>query len=234
MCNIWATDAETGDAGTTMTDADSRPASARRRILVAARELLREDSFAQFRIERVAGRAGLTRRTVYNQFDDREALYQASRLELLQAFEFDLPSEVPPEREPLASLEAFFREALEVFIRPEHIEVQASLLRDGATMAWLARLYQLRVERPLRITLESYLLSDENAFSLVPSDARFLAFDGVEMLKSSTWRNPQPAFTCRELALIFLDRLQAKHRAAASVPRRPDGPDSADNKPGLL
>jgi AcrR family transcriptional regulator len=211
-------------------DLDSRPASARRRILAAAREILRDDSFAQLKIERVAARAGLTRRTVYNQFDDRDALYQASRLELLQAFEFDLPSEVPPAREPLSSLEAFFREALEVFMRAEHVELQASLLRDGATLPWLTRTYQLRVERPLRITLESWLLSDENPCSLPPSEARFLSVDGVEMLKSSTWRNPQPAFTCRELSLIFLDRLRARHQAAAN----PSAPRDPDFSPGLL
>jgi AcrR family transcriptional regulator len=57
-----------------MTDPDTRPASARRRILAAAREMLREDSLAQLKIERVAARAGLTRRSVYNQFDDRDAL----------------------------------------------------------------------------------------------------------------------------------------------------------------
>jgi AcrR family transcriptional regulator len=215
-----------------MTDADSRPSSARRRILAAAREMLCEESFAQLKIERVAGRAGLTRRTVYNQFEDRDALYRASRLELLQAFEFDLPAEVPPAREPLASLELFFREALEVFVRPEHVELQASLLRDGGAMAWLARLYQLRVERPLRITLESWLLSDDNRHRLAPSDARSLAGDAVEMLKSATWRNQQPAFTCRELALVFLDRLRSKHDGAAVAgAARQEG---AAASPGLM
>jgi AcrR family transcriptional regulator len=211
-----------------MTDPDGRPASARRRILAAARDMLREESFAQLKIERVAGRAGLTRRTVYNQFEDRDALYQASRLELLQAFEFDLPSEVPPAREPLSSLESFFIQSLEVFLRAEHVELQASLLRDGNGMAWLTRLYQLRVERPLRITLESYLLSEENPCRLAPADARALALDGVEMLKSATWRNPQPAFTARELALIFLDRLESKRRAAASpLAARPGASESS-------
>jgi AcrR family transcriptional regulator len=192
--------------------------------------MLREESLAQLKIERVATRAGLTRRSVYNQFEDRDALYQASRLELLQGFEFELPSEVPPARETLASLEAFFQEALAIFMRAEHAELQASLLRDGPASAWLTRLYQLRVERPLRITLESWLLSEENQFNLPPSDARFLACDGVEMLKSATWRNPQPAFTCRELALIFLDRLQAKHRAVTEA----GPPPAAEGSPGLL
>lgn len=215
-----------------MTDPDMRPASARKRILAAAREILRDESLAQLKVERVANRAGLTRRSVYNQFDDRDALYQASRLQLLDRFEFDLPSEIPPARDPLASLESFFREALEVFTREEHVELQASLLRDGATSHWLTRLYQLRVERPLRITLESYLLSEENRFELPPSDARFMAQDGVEMLKSATWRNPQPAFTCRELALIFLDRLRARHDAArdAGTETKP----ASDGRSGLL
>jgi hypothetical protein len=139
---------------------------------------------------------------------------------------------VPPARVPLASLESFFGDALAVFMRAEHVELQASLLRDGPASAWLTRLYQLRVERPLRITLESWLLSEENRSSLPPSDARFLAHDGVEMLKSATWRNPHPAFTCRELALIFLDRLQAKHQAASAA-AAPSTPPT-NGSPGLM
>ena len=212
-------------------EADTRPSSARRRILAAARDMLREESFAQLKIERVAGRAGLTRRTVYNQFEDREALYRASRLELLESFEYDLPAEIAPGREPLDSLDCFFRDALDLFVRTEHVELQASLLRDGSGMSWLARIYQLRVERPLRITLESWLLSDENPHPVAPADARFLAAEGVEMLKSATWRSEQPAFTCRELALVFLDRLQGKQRSARALSV---GQGGATASPGLL
>lgn len=201
-----------------MTEIDGRPASSRRRILAAAREILRAESLAQLSMERVAGRAGVTRRTVYNQFDDRDSLYQASRLELLEAFEFDLPAEVPASHDPAAGLEAFFREALEVFTRPEHVELQASASRDALGAAWLPRLYALRVERPLRITLESWLLSEDNPARLQPAQARALAHDAVEMLKSATWRNAQSAFTCRELALVFVDRLMSK-RSPATPPR---------------
>jgi AcrR family transcriptional regulator len=211
-----------------MIDPDGRPASARRRILSAAQDLLREESLSQLSMERVAVRAGLTRRTVYNQFDDRDALYLASRMALLEAFEFDLPGEVPPARDPVTSLEAFFREALEVFTRAEHVELQASVSRDALDAPWLARTYQLRVERPLRITLESWLLSEENQARLPPADARALAHDGVEMLKSATWRSAQSAFTCRELALVFVDRLRSRQAALSSG----DGSASATRAPG--
>jgi AcrR family transcriptional regulator len=217
-----------------MIDPDGRPASARRRILSAAREILRTESLAQLSMERVAARAGVTRRTVYNQFDDREALFQASRLALLEAFEFDLPGEVPPARDPVASFEAFFREALEVFTRPEHVELQASVSRDALDAPWLARVYQLRVERPLRLTLESHLLSEENGSRLPPGDARFLAADGVEMLKSATWRSAQSAFTCRELALVFVDRLQSRLSAIKAGSRPGPAPDPSSITAGLL
>ena len=70
---------------------DVRGLVTRRRILNAARELLRVQNYRSFSMEGVAGLSGLSRRTVYNLFADRDALYHASRADLLREFDPLLP-----------------------------------------------------------------------------------------------------------------------------------------------
>ncbi len=61
-----------------------RPRSdqAHRRILDAARELLSEDGFSDFRLEHVAARAGVGKATIYRRWGSKEALAQELLTEL--------------------------------------------------------------------------------------------------------------------------------------------------------
>jgi AcrR family transcriptional regulator len=59
-----------------------RSDAAHRRILDAARELLSEDGFADFRLEHVAARAGVGKATIYRRWGSKEALAQELLAEL--------------------------------------------------------------------------------------------------------------------------------------------------------
>ena len=61
-----------------------RAAVTRRLILDAAREMLVGDGYGRFGLDAVAGRAGITRMTVYNHFGSRQGLLEAIADDLTQ------------------------------------------------------------------------------------------------------------------------------------------------------
>ena len=188
--------------------AEFRPASARRRILDAARVLLRQHGYERFTMEAVAARSGLTRRTLYNQFEDRDALYRASRMELLQGFEDMLPIELAPSVDLKVTMEAFLARALTALGTPDHRELHQSVQRDGSAVPWLRELYSARVERPLRLAVEHYLLMQKAYGALDIADPSPPARRCLAMLKAAiSTPDAAPVFDAGDLADIFIRRL---------------------------
>jgi AcrR family transcriptional regulator len=182
------------------------PLPTRQRILAAARALLRTHGYASFAMEGVALECGLTRRTLYNQFADRDALYQASREGLLDEFEQWLPRQILPVGDPLIAVERFLALALEALAHPAHVELARSAEFDANAFPWIAQLYADRVRRPLREAVERYLA----ALGQSGPDAVRRADDLVAMLLIAVHGARQgPAFAPSELAEIFLRRLRA-------------------------
>jgi len=131
---------------------------ARRRALAAAREVLRHHNYASFSVERVAQVAKLSRRTLYNQFEDRAELYRAARMELVAEVEASLPREVARGLPLREALEQFVREACRVLSADAHIQLRAAVARDGNELTWLAALYRERIALPLEWAIERCLL----------------------------------------------------------------------------
>lgn len=187
----------------------------RRRILAAARALLSTDSYHSFSMEAVASRAGLSRRTLYNQFADRDALYGASRMALLQEFEHLLP---PRDWSAATSLELFCREAVEALQTAAHRELLASVTRDATAVPWLADLYALRVEAPLQSAALRVLV--ECARRRGPgrhADPHAVAAGCVMLLRAAAGEDvAQPTLSAAELAGILNARLDAPGNARAS------------------
>lgn len=178
------------------------PLPTRERILAAARALLRAHGYAGFTMEGVALESGLTRRTLYNQFADRDALYQASRLALLDAFERLLPREIAA-GDPLVAVERFVGLVLDALADRAHVELARSAAFDAMAFPWIAELYETRVLRPLRDAIERHL--DQSG----PAKHR-RADDLVAMLCAAVHGGrPDPIFAPSELAGIFLRRLNA-------------------------
>lgn len=182
------------------------PLPTRQRILAAARALLRTHGYSSFAMEGVALECGLTRRTIYNQFADRDALYRASREGLLDEFEQALPRQILPVGDPLIAVERFLALALEALTHPAHVELARSAEFDESAFPWIARLYEDRVRRPLREAVERYLA----ALGQPGVGAASRADDLVAMLLIAVHGAQHgPAFAPSELAEIFLRRLRA-------------------------
>ncbi len=179
------------------------PAPTRERILAAARSLLRTHGYAGFTMEGVASECALTRRTLYNRFADRDALYRASRVALLEAFESGLPREIDAAGDPRETIEAFVTRALDALTHPAHVELARSASLDRAGFPWIAQLHDDRVRLPLCAAVERYLA------------ARALPSGGGEVLVAMLFAalggaSRTPVFTPAELTAIFLDRLGAR------------------------
>lgn len=191
------------------------PLPTRQRILAAARSLLRTHGYASFSMEGVALECGMTRRTIYNQFADRDALYQASRAGLLDEFERWLPREIVVLGDPLIAVERFLGLALEALAHPAHVELARSAEFDETVYPWISQLYEDHVRRPLREAVTRYLA----AIGLTGAGANNRAEDLIAMLMAAVHGVEHgPAFAPSELAEIFLRRLRA---AAPELAGRP-------------
>ena len=147
----------------------------RGRLIEAAHQLLAHRSFAQFSMDSVSAATGLSRRTVYNVFLSKEELYKASRQALLHALAEQIPDEIPPRMDPADALRFFSQAAFDLFSDDRHIELVASIDRDGSDNPWLAADYARYVRLPLLRICENYLLGRAWRRELRPADARVAA-----------------------------------------------------------
>ena len=208
---------------------DLRTLVSRRSILGAARTLLRDEGYRTFSMESVAALSGVTRRTVYNLFPDRDALYRASRAELLREFESLLPREVMPSGHLRDDLEAFGRGALAALATDAHRELLGSVRRD-AGMAWLTDFYRERVEQPLCGALEEVLMRYSGGDD-VAARARHAA-GGVALLRGAVAEGDAPvALGAHEFAWIVAARLGAAGGEALPQPSitEPVGPAAPES-----
>jgi AcrR family transcriptional regulator len=208
---------------------DLRTLVSRRGILAAARTLLRNEGYRTFSMEAVAGLSGVTRRTVYNIFPGRDALYQASRADLLREFEPLLPREVPASGTLRGDLEAFGRSALAAFGTDGHRELLGSVRRD-AGLAWLSGFYRERVDEPLCHALEAVLMRYPGNDD--PAARADHAMAGIALLRVAVSEGDAPvALGAHEFAWIMAARLGAPDRDALPNTPIPESVGPADPEP---
>jgi TetR/AcrR family transcriptional regulator of autoinduction and epiphytic fitness len=201
-----------------------RPASSRRLILDAARRKLRAESFNEFAMEAVAAEAGVSRRTVYNQFANREELYCASRLELFEKIDLALAEIRFDLDQPVEKmLRHFCKTGIAVLLSPESFELRASRARDRRAFRWIEEQYHHRIDEPLRLKIEHFLQSlmlkgdIENTDPAPLADSLLSAINacvGDDVDAESNLKQP-PVFTPSEIAEIYIKRLPLVDRAPA-------------------
>ncbi|MEP3225531.1 MAG: TetR/AcrR family transcriptional regulator [Parasphingorhabdus sp.] len=203
-----------------------RPASSRRLILDAARRKLREDSFKEFAMESVATEAGVSRRTVYNQFANREELYCASRLELFETIDQALSDIKFDVEQPVEKmLHRFCTAGIAILLSPESFELRASRARDRRSFPWIEEQYDHRIDEPLRLKIEHFLLSlmlkgdmeqtnpSPLADSLLSAINACVGDDG----KAEANLKQPPVFSPSEIAEIYLKRLHLRVNMMATT-----------------
>lgn len=200
-----------------------RSVSSRRLILDAARRKLRHESFNELAMEAVATEAGVCRRTVYNQFADREELYCASRLELFEKInrviaEIKFDTGQPVEK----MLNRFCKAGIAILLSPESFELRASRARDRRVFRWIEEQYAHRIDGPLRLKIEHFLLSlmlkgdIENTDPAPLADSLLSAINACvgDDSKVDLSLKQTSVFTPKEITSIYLKRLPLKGRDA--------------------
>ena len=196
---------------------DLRTLVSRRSILGAARTLLLGEGYRTFSMEAVASLSGVTRRTIYNLFPDRDALYRASRAELLREFEPLLPRDAARCGQLRDDLEAFGRGALAALATDAHRELLGSVRRD-AGMAWLADFYRERVEQPLCRGLEEVLMRYPGGDDAAARACH--AAGGIALLRAAVGEGDAAvALGAHEFAWIMAARLGPCDEDALQQPR---------------
>lgn len=134
-----------------------RPIRTRVIILEAARELFYNRPFDTVTVEMIAAHAGLTRRTIYNQFADAAALFRATREQLVHEIAELLPVNVSTDLPARVALRLYCRQVATAFSDPRYIELVGSLVRDGWSAPWLIDGFERHVRFPIVRCLEAYL-----------------------------------------------------------------------------
>lgn len=137
--------------------APMRPHRSRGAILTAARALYRDRPAENVSMEMIALRAGLTRRTVYNQFADAAELYRATREELIFEVVGLVPLRAGGDLPPRAALRAYCGLVALAFVDPRYVELVGLIVRDGWYAPWLAEAYQRHIRVPVAHSLHFYL-----------------------------------------------------------------------------
>lgn len=151
-------------------------------ILSSTRWLLRDRPLDAVCMEDVAQAAGLSRRTIYNQFDDLETLFRACYEQLIGELSRSVRAEMPEADDPQAALALFGGAVARLFSDERYADLVRQIVRVGDAHAWLDEACRRQIKAPLVIAVENHLLHHRRAFSGL--DARRTAARFVTAIES--------------------------------------------------
>lgn len=126
-------------------------------ILRAAAETFRKEGFYAATMDRVAERAGVSKRTVYNHFPSKDVLFDVVTNDLWSRLVPD--EEAPPDRHATvdARLRALARRRLDTLLAPELIGLLRVVLAESVRSPELARAYVGVRDRQAQLGLKELL-----------------------------------------------------------------------------
>ena len=155
-------------------------------ILSSTRWLLRDRPLDGVCMEDVAQAAGLSRRTIYNQFDDLETLFRACYEQLIGQLSRSVRAEIPDAGDPQTALARFGVTVAELFCDPRYGDLIRQIVRVGDAHGWLDEACRRQIKAPLTIAVENHLLHHRRAFGGI--DARVTAARFITAIESlSVW-----------------------------------------------
>jgi AcrR family transcriptional regulator len=155
-------------------------------ILSSTRWLLRDRPLDAVCMEDVAQAAGLSRRTIYNQFDDLETLFRACYEQLINELSRALRAEIPQAGDPQTALSLFGGAVARLFSDGRYADLVRQIVRVGDAHTWLDEACRRQIKAPLVIAVENHLLHHRRSFGGL--DARLTAARFVTAIESlSVW-----------------------------------------------
>jgi AcrR family transcriptional regulator len=181
-------------------------------ILDAARFLAMRDGFASFSMESVAARSGFSRRTVYNQFENRDSLYRSAIQSMMDVIEEEIDIALPAKLPLAAAVRLFCTAAQQIMMMNQYQDIIRAIDRDGRDAPWLERLLERRILLPLRSRIELYLMSKMAKGALPFTDVDEFCCDFMATLEASAGvgrARARPPFTLEEVVDVMLRRVSS-------------------------
>jgi TetR/AcrR family transcriptional regulator of autoinduction and epiphytic fitness len=148
------------------------PTQVRAAILDAVGKTLRGSSFDSFSMEEVAAHASISRRTLYNQFENRNDLYRAFCERMLKEVAGRVTDEIPERMAPQDGILYFVGCCMEVYGSAAAVDLLLSVMRDGKSQPWLVEAYHRDIHDRLVRACENYILKQTQSEPLAPGEPR--------------------------------------------------------------
>jgi AcrR family transcriptional regulator len=161
-------------------------AEQRATILDAVRHTLRTSSYEAFSMEEIAARALVTRRTLYNQFTNKDELYRSSCEALLIAVGSIVTDDIPERLPPEDGLRFFVERCMEVYGSEAALDLILSVVRDGKSQPWLVQAYHREVHNRLVRACENFILRQPDRTSMAPGVPLYVGEQLVGIVKALT------------------------------------------------
>lgn len=138
----------------------TRPSRGQLRILVleVARSHLRNSSYEKLSMEHVAAGASISRRTLYNLFDDKDELYRCCCERILHKVASKVIPDIPERMTPLDGMRFFIGICHDVYGSDAAVDLMLAIVRDGAHQTWLVEAYHKDIKHRLVQVCENFVL----------------------------------------------------------------------------
>lgn len=159
-----------------------------RKILRVASDVFFADGFGRSTAERIAAKAGISKRTLYARYGSKKLLFEAVILREIEDRLSFLEQHVPEHGDVRPELEELSDELLSWMLTDIHVALERVVMAEAARFPALARnLYEFGVGRTTRLVAEVLRKAEERGEIRV-SDANFAA----EQFISSVILSPCP------------------------------------------
>jgi TetR/AcrR family transcriptional regulator, mexJK operon transcriptional repressor len=168
--------------GTAVTASTDTGAAKRRQILSGAREVFGELGFERASVDLIATRAGASKATVYNHFQDKKALFVASVVEGCDEMRAGLRRCLEqPGEDLVASLQRVGEEMMAVFLSPVVAGLFRQSIAEAARFPEIGRMVYERGPVQLQESIARYLARWSERGLLDVEDARSAAIQFVSL-----------------------------------------------------
>ncbi|WP_280826551.1 TetR/AcrR family transcriptional regulator [Mycobacterium sp. OTB74] len=147
-------------------------------ILDAAGQVFIELGYQGATVEQVAARAGVVKRTIYNLYNDKEALFRATVLQsisIAERFSADLATDVRAVAEPLAELPAIAVRLAEAVLLTRVLPLRRLLVMESSRFPDLVAQYRNRAPEAVMRALADLFGSLADRGLLRPNDPSLAA-----------------------------------------------------------
>lgn len=158
----------------------------RSEILYAVREAMRNGSYDTLTIEQVAAKTGVSRRTLYNLFQDKDDIYRQSCESLIRSVADLVIEEIPERMSTIDGLGFYIAACTEVYGSAAAKDLLRSVARDGAHQPWLVSGYYRHVREPLVRACELFLLKKSRRVPLSLDAPRHIGAQIADIVQSIT------------------------------------------------